>query len=52
MISPGADAILAKTTRLALSLPPERQAGRILKGELAHQVAELVQALRNESKVI
>lgn len=49
---PGADVIIAKTTRLALSLPPERQAGRILKGELASQVAELVQALRNESKVI
>lgn len=48
----GADAILAKTTRLALSLPPERQAGRILKGELPNQVTELVQALRNESKVI
>lgn len=42
----------AKTTRLELTLPPERQAGRILKGELAQQVTELVQALRNESKVI
>ncbi|OCT14314.1 electron transfer flavoprotein subunit beta [Paenibacillus pectinilyticus] len=48
----GADAIVSKTARLSLSLPPERKAGRILKGELAGQVTELVQALRNESKVI
>ncbi|MDU0200272.1 MULTISPECIES: electron transfer flavoprotein subunit beta/FixA family protein [Paenibacillus] len=48
----GADSASAKTTRLELKLPPERQAGRILKGEIAQQVTELVQALRNESKVI
>ncbi|MZQ87286.1 electron transfer flavoprotein subunit beta [Paenibacillus sp. 5J-6] len=48
----GAASGSAKTTRLELTLPPERQAGRILKGELAQQVTELVQALRNESKVI
>ncbi|WNR42215.1 electron transfer flavoprotein subunit beta/FixA family protein [Paenibacillus roseipurpureus] len=49
---PGADAIIAKTARTSLTLPPERKAGRILKGDLASQVAELVQSLRNESKVI
>ncbi|MBA2941624.1 electron transfer flavoprotein subunit beta/FixA family protein [Paenibacillus sp. CGMCC 1.16610] len=48
----GADSTSSKTTRLELTLPPERQAGRILKGEIAQQVTELVQALRNESKVI
>lgn len=34
------------------TLPPTRQAGRILKGEPAEVVRELVQALRNEAKVI
>jgi electron transfer flavoprotein beta subunit len=48
----GLSAVSAKTTRIELTLPPERQAGRILKGEIAQQVTELVQALRNESKVI
>ncbi|MDD9267911.1 electron transfer flavoprotein subunit beta/FixA family protein [Paenibacillus sp. GCM10023248] len=48
----GAASAVAKTSRLALTLPPERQAGRILQGELAQQVSELVQALRHESKVI
>ncbi|MGG1550743.1 electron transfer flavoprotein subunit beta/FixA family protein [Paenibacillus ferrarius] len=48
----GASAIIARTERLSLGLPPERQAGRILQGELGQQVTELVQALRNESKVI
>jgi len=47
-----ASAAVAKTKRVELTLPPERKAGRILKGELGQQVTELVQALRNESKVI
>ncbi|MEP0814369.1 MAG: electron transfer flavoprotein subunit beta/FixA family protein [bacterium] len=34
------------------ALPPTRQAGRILKGEPSEVVKELVQALRNEAKVI
>ncbi|WP_420850770.1 electron transfer flavoprotein subunit beta/FixA family protein, partial [Paenibacillus aceris] len=48
----GMSTVSAKTTRIELTLPPERKAGRILKGEIAQQVTELVQALRNESKVI
>ncbi|NOU98975.1 electron transfer flavoprotein subunit beta/FixA family protein [Paenibacillus planticolens] len=48
----GFSSAAAKTTRIALTLPPERKAGRILSGELTQQVTELVQALRNESKVI
>ncbi|NEW06543.1 electron transfer flavoprotein subunit beta/FixA family protein [Paenibacillus sp. SYP-B3998] len=48
----GAAATVAKTKRMELKLPPERKAGRILKGEIPQQVIELVHALRNESKVI
>lgn len=48
----GLSTVSAKTARIELTLPPERKAGRILKGEIAQQVTELVQALRNESKVI
>lgn len=48
----GAESAFAKTERLELTLPPERKAGRILKGDLPQQVTELVQALRSESKVI
>ncbi|MFC0214650.1 electron transfer flavoprotein subunit beta/FixA family protein [Paenibacillus chartarius] len=39
-------------TRLELSLPPERQAGKVLKGDMAAQAAELVRLLRDEAKVI
>ncbi|UKS29057.1 electron transfer flavoprotein subunit beta/FixA family protein [Paenibacillus sp. HWE-109] len=48
----GSASAVAKTTQIELALPPERKAGRILKGDLNAQVSELVQALRNESKVI
>ncbi|MBD0383116.1 electron transfer flavoprotein subunit beta/FixA family protein [Paenibacillus sedimenti] len=48
----GASEATAKTKRVELTLPPDRKAGRILKGGIAQQVSELVQALRNESKVI
>jgi electron transfer flavoprotein beta subunit len=33
-------------------LPPKKQAGRILSGDLPAQVTELVQLLRNEAKVV
>jgi len=36
----------------AVTLPPPRQAGRILEGEPREQVAELVRILREEVKVI
>ncbi|MDR0267430.1 electron transfer flavoprotein subunit beta/FixA family protein [Paenibacillus sp.] len=42
----------AKTTRVSLSLPPQRQAGRILQGDYAAQAAELVNLLRTEAKLI
>lgn len=42
----------AKTKRVSLSLPPKRQAGRILQGDYAQQAAELVHLLRTEAKLI
>lgn len=38
--------------RVDLSLPPERKAGRLIKGDPSAQAAELVKLLRDESKVI
>lgn len=42
----------AKMKIVSLSSPPPRQAGRVIKGEPAQVVVELVQALMNEAKVI
>ncbi|SDH34562.1 electron transfer flavoprotein beta subunit [Alteribacillus persepolensis] len=42
----------AKTKTIDRFLPPEKQAGKILEGEVDEQVDELVQLLRNEAKVI
>ncbi len=44
--------VKAKTEIVDQYLPPKKQAGRILSGELSEQVSELVQLLRNEAKVI
>ncbi|XID92335.1 electron transfer flavoprotein subunit beta/FixA family protein [Paenibacillaceae bacterium WGS1546] len=44
--------IVPKTERCSLSLPPERQAGRLLQGDPASQAAELVRLLRTEAKAI
>ncbi|MCJ8012368.1 electron transfer flavoprotein subunit beta/FixA family protein [Paenibacillus sp. KQZ6P-2] len=44
--------VTAKTKRVSLSLPPQRQAGRILQGDYAQQAAELVHLLRTEAKLI
>lgn len=41
----------AKTEILDIFLPPEKEAGQILTGELDEQVKELVQLLHNKSKV-
>lgn len=46
------DEIAAKTEELDVFLPPEKEAGRILEGELDDQVKELVDLLKNEKKVI
>lgn len=44
--------VAAKTEVIETYLPPKKEAGRILSGDVADQVKELVQLLRNEAKVI
>lgn len=44
--------IKAKTVIVDQYLPPKKEAGRVLSGELQDQVKELVQLLRNEAKVL
>lgn len=46
------DEIEAKTETLDVFLPPQKEAGKILQGELNDQVKELAHLLRNEAKVI
>ncbi|SEJ26559.1 electron transfer flavoprotein beta subunit [Bhargavaea ginsengi] len=46
------DDVEVKVERVDVFLPPEKQAGRVLEGDLQDQVKELVQLLRNEAKVI
>ena len=41
-----------KTVILDQFLPPEKEAGKVLLGELSHQAQELVQLLHQEAKVI
>ncbi|MCF6092605.1 electron transfer flavoprotein subunit beta/FixA family protein [Microaerobacter geothermalis] len=44
--------IKSKTELVDQYLPPKKEAGKILQGEIGDQVKELVQLLRNEAKVI
>lgn len=46
------DDVEAKTETIDIFLPPEKEAGRILEGEVDEQVKELVSLLRNEAKVL
>ncbi|HLT55695.1 MAG TPA: electron transfer flavoprotein subunit beta/FixA family protein, partial [Bacillota bacterium] len=46
------DDVEAKTETVEVFLPPEKQAGRILEGELKEQVKELVALLKDEAKVL
>jgi len=46
------DEIPSKTEVLDQFLPPQKEAGKILKGEIPEQAKELVQLLRTEAKVI
>ncbi|MGM0874836.1 MAG: electron transfer flavoprotein subunit beta/FixA family protein [Bacillota bacterium] len=41
-----------KTKTIEIYLPPKKEAGKVLEGELEKQVKELVLLLRNEAKVI
>ena len=42
----------AKTKTIDIYLPPEKEAGRVLEGEISDQVSELVSLLKNEKKVL
>ncbi|GAB4075034.1 electron transfer flavoprotein subunit beta [Barrientosiimonas marina] len=42
----------AKTETIDIFLPPEKEAGRILEGDIDEQVSELVSLLKDEAKVL
>ncbi|WP_462412434.1 electron transfer flavoprotein subunit beta/FixA family protein [Neobacillus sp. Marseille-QA0830] len=42
----------AKTKTIEIYLPPKKEAGKVLSGDLADQVKELVQLLHSEAKVV
>ncbi|MEW9668041.1 electron transfer flavoprotein subunit beta [Ammoniphilus sp. 3BR4] len=44
--------LTVRTKVLEQYLPPKKQAGRVLDGEIKQQVSELVQLLRTEAKVV
>ncbi|WP_026906376.1 electron transfer flavoprotein subunit beta/FixA family protein [Paucisalibacillus globulus] len=46
------DELEPKTKTVDIFLPPEKEAGRVLEGEIDAQVKELVSLLRNEAKVL
>lgn len=46
------DDVEAKTETIEIYLPAAKAAGRVLEGEIADQVTELVSLLKNEAKVI
>ncbi|WML47335.1 electron transfer flavoprotein subunit beta/FixA family protein [Neobacillus sp. PS3-34] len=46
------DDVEAKTKTIEIYLPPKKEAGKVLQGELTDQVKELVQLLHTEAKVI
>ena len=46
------DDVEAKTETIEMYLPPQKAAGRVLEGEIADQVKELVSLLNSEAKVI
>ncbi|ASN05059.1 electron transfer flavoprotein subunit beta/FixA family protein [Virgibacillus necropolis] len=46
------DELETKTKTIDIYLPPEKEAGRVLEGELDDQVKELVSLLKTEAKVL
>ncbi len=46
------DDVQPKTKTIEIYLPPKKEAGKVLEGDLEVQVKELVSLLRNEAKVI
>jgi electron transfer flavoprotein beta subunit len=46
------DELEAKTRTVEIFLPPEKEAGKVLEGEIGDQVQELVSLLKNDAKVL
>ncbi|MCA1021840.1 electron transfer flavoprotein subunit beta/FixA family protein [Halobacillus litoralis] len=46
------DDVEAKTATMEISLPPAKEAGKVLEGEVDDQVKELVSLLKTEAKVL
>lgn len=46
------DELEPKTETVDIFLPPEKEAGRVLEGDIGDQVKELVSLLKNDSKVL
>ncbi|PKR79229.1 electron transfer flavoprotein subunit beta [Halalkalibacillus sediminis] len=46
------DDVEAKTATVEIYLPPEKEAGKVLEGEIDDQVKELVSLLRSDAKVL
>jgi electron transfer flavoprotein beta subunit len=46
------DDVEAKTKTIEIYLPPKKEAGKVLQGDLDDQVKELVSLLRDEAKVV
>ena len=46
------DDVEAKSEKIDIFLPPKKEPGKILAGELNNQVQELVSLLKTEAKVI
>ncbi|WP_040981750.1 electron transfer flavoprotein subunit beta/FixA family protein [Oceanobacillus jeddahense] len=46
------DDVEAKTKTVDIYLPPEKEAGKVLEGEIEDQVKELVSLLKNDKKVL
>lgn len=46
------DDVEAKTKTIEIYLPPKKEAGKVLQGDLADQVKELVNLLHSEAKVV
>ena len=46
------DDVEAKTRTTDIFLPPEKEAGRVLEGDVQDQVKELISLLKNEAKVL
>ncbi|GGJ84418.1 electron transfer flavoprotein subunit beta [Lentibacillus kapialis] len=46
------DDVEAKTETIEIFLPPEKEAGRVLEGEIDDQVKELISLLKDDAKVL